>query len=293
MTDQEPEGRTFGRGLSPEVELEDLRDRVRKLESQTEFETSEDDDRIKAIERRLNKLEATGDPRYGPLVERINLEVERIDALASKVGWIQEAGASAQRETDRQIAELFNRAGEATRRLDDLARRLSDETTRVNALRAMHHELADKTLLPEPLKSGNSSAWDRSLRMSEQDVWSAGYAEGKKTATNLFRRYNPRAFEDIIAGALEEAASRVKRYMSNHFSEATINAIVLEVKNQSPAVMVPAEDAGVWTGPPSPNIFNEPIMPQVKMPRPMDLNDSSMLSPGPYPTRPIKDNPQG
>src|ERR1044072_721878 len=285
MTDEE-QGRIIGQdskrydsqllnsdGISQlEERVSNIEDRLRRLEGQT---PSEDNDRIKAIERRLHRLEATGDPRYGPLVERINLEVERIDAPASEGGWIKEAGVSAHRETDRQLAELFNRAGEATRRLDDLVQRLSE----IDALRAT-----------SPAKV----VWDRALRMSstEQDVWSAGYAEGKKTTTNLFRRYNPRVFEGGIAEALEEAASRGKRYMSNHFSKATINAIVLEVKNQSPVVMVPAEDAGVWTGPPSPNIFNEPIMPQVKMPRPMDLNDSSMLSPGPYPTRPIKDNPQ-
>src|ERR1044072_129992 len=176
MADEEETFEQFVVRSINEVKIEvdgrvsNIEDRLRRLEGQT---ASEDNDRIKAIERRLHRLEATGDPRYGPLVERINLEVERIDALASKVGWIQEAGGSAQGETHRHIAELFNRAGEATRRLGDLARRLSDETTRVNALRAMHHELADKTLLPEPLKPGHSSAWDRSLRMSstEQDVW--------------------------------------------------------------------------------------------------------------------------
>lgn len=51
-----PTGRTFGRGLALEIELEDLRDRVRRLESQTEFETSEDDARIKKLEQDVSAL---------------------------------------------------------------------------------------------------------------------------------------------------------------------------------------------------------------------------------------------
>lgn len=286
MTDEE-EGPIIGK--DPEGyrrydsdRISQLEERLRRLEGQTQFETSEDNDRIKAIENRLHKLEANGDPRFGPLVERINLEVERIDALSSKIGWLQESGGSAQQETDRQIAELFNRAGEATRLLHGLADRISAEKDRLNQLRTMHHQLVDKVLMAEPAKA----AWDRVLRMSstEQDVWSAGYAEGKKTTTNLFRRYNPRVFEGVIAEALEEAASRVKRYMSNHFSEATINAIVLEVKNQAPAVMVPAEDAGVWASPPG------SVTGRLKRSDPPIgfLGQEGSV----YPPRPIKDNPQ-
>jgi len=127
-----PTGRTFGRGLAPEVELEDLRDRVRqlesktsgieqnyvtevgfedligrvrRLESQTQFESTEDDARLRDLEATATKAL----DRLSVLREELSDAARRIEALESKVDWVQESGGEAQRLTERRVEAIERR----------------------------------------------------------------------------------------------------------------------------------------------------------------------------------------
>lgn len=112
-------------------ELAEARERVMRLEVQTEFETSEDDARLVDHGRRLGSHDKMIEEMHRNFERRISeLEgrsvfmkshvdlVKRVSALADKIDWIQETEASAQQETDRGVLSLNDRISQLESRLN-------------------------------------------------------------------------------------------------------------------------------------------------------------------------------
>ena len=224
-----PTGRTFGRGLAPEVELEDLRDRVRqlesktsgieqnyvtevgfedligrvrRLESQTRFESTEDDARLRDLEATATKA-----------LDRLSVLREELSDAARRISKLEDRLERSAGDDMAQPWEVW-----AEIQMDKFAAGMRQLSEQGNADRdRVNNVYADISAL-----------LDR--RELKSDVSSRLYST-PPTHASSFAKGADHGLEIAVMGA--------RSYMAGHFSEATIGGVVQAIRDGKEKVFSP------------------------------------------------------
>lgn len=204
MTDEQPEGRIFGKGqLDEENKLAVLKARVTRLEDQTHFETSEDNARLRDLAQRIHNLDQVAGDQSDALIQLREFLV-RLEKRFDRPSAGDEPSEPWEVWAGRQLEKMGSALGDHGRRLDSveevLARMLqSKEEARVERKRKLFSELY-------------SSSSSETIRNAEnQKYFEDGYQAGK-------------------IDALDEVNHRVQKYMSSRFSMGTIAGVVQAIR---------------------------------------------------------------
>lgn len=180
--------------------LDEMGDRVRRLESQTQFEATEDDARIRSLEnemaRSLDKVWSKANPvgQVGP-----------INTDESFTSW-------AGRHIGRLDSAVWSESGED--RITKAHQRITSETGRTNGLR--NEYITDRRRIFERL-----TALENGSRL---------VGTGDLIPDTMDRL--PKTVLDMV---LDEAEVRIRNYMTGYFSGATVSAVIAALRGEMTA----------------------------------------------------------